>query len=58
MQIFTTKMVITNKSGVSHSRSPLGDFFTDLNEVEVNKFINNKIRLRIEFRACKGYDLK
>ena len=27
MQIFTTKMVITNKSGISHSRSPLGDFF-------------------------------
>ncbi len=23
-----------------------------------NKFINNKIRLRIEFRACKGDDLK
>ena len=21
-----------------------------------NKFINNKIRLRIEFRACKGYN--
>lgn len=28
IQIFTTKMMIRNKSGISHSRSPLGDFFS------------------------------
>lgn len=43
MQIFTTKMVITNKSGISHSRSPLGDFFTSRKTLlnEFNHFEGN-----------------
>ena len=28
IQIFTTKMMIRNRNGFSHSRSPLGDFFS------------------------------
>ena len=43
MQIFTTKMVITNKSGISHSRSPLGDFF--IQKQKGNKFMKINTRL-------------